>query len=226
MNTAVGELAVSQRTPNALSIQFGRNTNETLSQEYFDRPVPPMAGKPMTEKGSKFYSIDEIHVDAHFDIVQNQGYWLNGNNEKQEINDNDWYNPEPEPVIVIRQQPYNPNLLAITTGLGNGWPEGLSYKKFLIRKVITIYKCTVMSVTFDIADVTSVNTKSGFEQRFVNGSEDGEYEVKFDDGIEYPFYYFLCQDDMDIIKKQSPIPTTLFKKVGTFEFAKKGTDQD
>lgn len=60
----------------------------------------------------------------------------------------------------------------------------------------------------------------------MNGSEDGEYEEKFEDGKNYPFYFFLCQDDLDIIKKQSPIPTTLFKKVGNFEFAKKGIDRD
>ena len=131
MKTAMGELTLSERMPNALSIQFGRNTNATSSQDYLDRP--------MAEKGAKFHIIDEIHVDAHFDIVQNKGYWLNGNNEKQEINDSDWYNPEPEAEIVLIQQPYNPNLLAITTGVGDGWQEGWSYKKFLIRKVITIH---------------------------------------------------------------------------------------
>ena len=51
------------------------------------------------------YTIKEIHVDARFDIIENKGFWLLGN--EKEINNADW---------SIPMEPNNPNLLAIVTG--------------------------------------------------------------------------------------------------------------
>ena len=114
MNTVVGE--TSKRTPNSVLMQFGRRngTNDTSTQDYFDKPM---------FKRPKLYTIDEIHVDAHFDIVQNKGYWLNGKfpfYHNEEIKDDDWYNPEPGPNTYkyATKQPHNPNSLAIVTGAG------------------------------------------------------------------------------------------------------------
>ena len=60
--------------------------------------------------------IDEMHVDARFDIIKNKGFWLNDNNEK-EIDDVDWFIPDASDAHnPYPTQPYNPNLLALTTG--------------------------------------------------------------------------------------------------------------
>ena len=39
------------------------------------------------------------------------------------------------------------------------------------------------------------------------------------------FYHFLCEDDLDLIKKESYVPSILWNKVGTFEYAKKGCNK-
>lgn len=58
---------------------------------------------------------------------------MNGNG-KQEINDDDWYNPIPEGYIYNPPQPSNPNLLALVTGMLDGWRDGWTGEKVFIRK--------------------------------------------------------------------------------------------
>ena len=128
MNTVVGE--TSKRTPNSVLMQFGRRngTDDTSTQDYFDKPM---------FKRPKLYTIDEIHVDAHFDIVQNKGYWLNGKfpfYHNEEIKDNDWYNPEPGPNTYkyATKQPHNPNSLAIVTGAGmESGSKTVNYREYI-----------------------------------------------------------------------------------------------
>ena len=59
---------------------------------------------------------------------------------------------------------------------------------------------------------------SGFERLPANGSENGVY----DDISGFQFHHFLCQDDFDLIKNKSFVPSMLWNKVGFFEYAKKG----
>ena len=60
--------------------------------------------------------IDEMHVDARFDIIKNKGFWLSDNNVK-EIDDVDWFIPDASDAYnPYPTQPYNPNLFALTTG--------------------------------------------------------------------------------------------------------------
>ena len=62
------------------------------------------------------FIIDEMHVDARFDIIKNKGFWLNDNNEK-EIDNVDWFTPDASDAHnPYATQPYNPNLLTLTTG--------------------------------------------------------------------------------------------------------------
>ena len=58
---------------------------------------------------------------------------------------------------------------------------------------------------------------SGYERLPANGSENGVY----DDISDFQFH-FLCQDDFYLIKNKSFVPSMLWNKVGTFEYAKKG----
>ena len=58
--------------------------------------------------------------------------------------------------------------------------------------------------------------KSGYKRLPANGSENGRHN----DTLQ--FYHFLCEDDLDLIKKESFVPSSLWNKVGTFGYAKKG----
>ena len=61
---------------------------------------------------------------------------------------------------------------------------------------------------------------SGYERLPANGSENGVY----DDISDFQFHHFLCQDDFYLIKNKSFVPSMLWNKVGTFEYAKKGSE--
>ena len=61
----------------------------------------------------------------------------------------------------------------------------------------------------------NVSGKSGLDRLPANGSDNGTYND------HYQLHHFLCQHDLDLIKRESFVPSSLWYKVGTFEYAKK-----
>ena len=89
-----------------------------------------------------------------------------------------------------------------------------------LTKILTTIKSMMNQPYVDQSQSIHKYFGSGYERLPANGSENGVY----DDISDFQFHHFLCQDDFYLIKNKSFVPSMLWNKVGTFEYAKKGSE--